>query len=108
MKADVPGLPWSSNVYTEYIYKFDTLTSCKMSKKMRAHVIGLQAQLWSETVIDSKQMDYYLFPRLISFAERAWNTDTSEQNWKSFLETIKKRELGWLKELSISYRPMSK
>ena len=108
MKPDEPGLPWASYVDTEDIYKFDPLTSWEMSKKMRDRVIGLQAQLWSETVIDSKQMDYYLFPRLISFAERAWNPVTSEQNWKSFLETIKKRELGWLKELNISYRPMSK
>ena len=108
MKPDEPGLPWASYVDTEDIYKFDPLTSWEMSKEMRDRVIGLQAQLWSETVIDSKQMDYYLFPRLISFAERAWNPVTSEENWKSFLETIEKRELGWLKELNISYRPMSK
>ena len=75
MKPDEPGLPWASYVDTEDIYKFDPLTSWEMSKKMRDRVIGLQAQLWSETVIDSKQMDYYLFPRLISFAERAWNPD---------------------------------
>ena len=108
MKPDEPGLPWASYVDTEDVYKFDPLTSWEMSKKMKALVIGLQAQLWSETVIDSKQMDYYLFPRLISFAERAWNPDSSEQNWDSFQETIKKRELNWLKKLKISYRPMSK
>ena len=77
-----------------------------MSEEMKILAIGLQAQLWSETVTTSKQMDYYLFPRLISFAERAWNPGSSLENWGLFLEAIRDRELNWLKALQISYRPI--
>ena len=77
-----------------------------MSEEMRTLAIGLQAQLWSETVTTAEQMDYYLFPRLIAFAERAWNPSNKSGNWRTFSETIKSRELDWLKALSISYRPM--
>jgi hexosaminidase len=36
-------------------------------------VKGLQAQLWSETIRSDAQVDYMLFPRLLSLAERAWS-----------------------------------
>ena len=106
MASDEPGLPWASYVDTEDIYKFNPFTSWGMSGELRVLAIGLQAQLWSETVTTSKQMDYYLFPRLISFAERAWNPGGSSRNCDSFLETIRARELDWLEVLQVSYRPM--
>lgn len=41
-----------------------------------AHNIrGMQAQLWSETIRNSKQLERYLFPRLLGVAQRAWNND---------------------------------
>lgn len=36
------------------------------------NVVGMQAQLWSETVRRDAQVDYMLFPRLLGLAERAW------------------------------------
>jgi hexosaminidase len=36
-------------------------------------IVGLQAQLWSETTRIDAGVDYQLFPRLIAFAERAWH-----------------------------------
>lgn len=34
--------------------------------------LGMQGQLWSETVRTPEQFDYMLFPRLLALAERAW------------------------------------
>ncbi|TPG21622.1 beta-N-acetylhexosaminidase [Sphingomonas koreensis] len=36
------------------------------------HIVGIQAQLWSETVRGDAAVDYMLFPRLLALAERAW------------------------------------
>jgi len=35
--------------------------------------IGMQGQLWSETVRTAEQFDYMVFPRLLALAERAWS-----------------------------------
>ena len=35
--------------------------------------LGMQGQLWSETVRNAEQFDYMLFPRLLALAERAWH-----------------------------------
>ncbi|MFK3888052.1 family 20 glycosylhydrolase [Sphingomonas sp. NPDC079357] len=37
------------------------------------HVMGLQAQLWSEMVRRNSQVEYMLFPRLFALAERGWS-----------------------------------
>lgn len=34
---------------------------------------GIQAQLWSETILSDNAVGYMFFPRLIAFAERAWH-----------------------------------
>ena len=36
-------------------------------------IVGIQAQLWSETVRTDAGVDYQFFPRLLAFAERAWH-----------------------------------
>tara|TARA_R110002153_G_scaffold124543_8_gene271020 strand:- start:4439 stop:7084 length:2646 start_codon:yes stop_codon:yes gene_type:complete len=36
-------------------------------------VLGIQAQLWGETVRSNAQANYMLFPRLLVVAERAWH-----------------------------------
>jgi hexosaminidase len=38
----------------------------------RKNIIGLQAQLWSETVKGAEMMEYYLVPKIFAFAEKAW------------------------------------
>ncbi|VTR24794.1 Chitobiase precursor [Serratia fonticola] len=34
---------------------------------------GLSAQLWSEVVRTDQQMEYMIYPRAVSLAERAWH-----------------------------------
>jgi hexosaminidase len=45
-----------------------------------AHVIGIQANLWSERVITRPRLHYMLFPRLLALAERAWTGTRSNSN----------------------------
>jgi len=45
-------------------------------------VLGIQAQLWGETVRSDTQANYMLFPRLLAVAERAWHTPTWSENYE--------------------------
>jgi hexosaminidase len=38
----------------------------------RKNILGLQAQLWSETVKGQEMMEYYAVPKLFAYAEKAW------------------------------------
>jgi hexosaminidase len=41
----------------------------------RGNIVGLEGELWSETMRELPQIDYLLMPRLVGLAERAWAPD---------------------------------
>ena len=51
--------------------------------KKPENIIGLQAQLWSETVRSDERAEYMLYPRLFSVAERAWHMAPWEQAYQA-------------------------
>jgi len=79
------------------------------SLKQDAHnrIIGLQAELWSETVKGGTMAEYYYLPKLIGFAERAWAGQASwgmigdqekritamDMDWNRFANIVGQREM---------------
>lgn len=73
----------------------------------RKNIIGLQAQLWSETLKRPGMMAYYVVPKLFAFAEKAWAPAPAWENeplpakrtaaidaaWNEFANRIGQREL---------------
>jgi len=73
----------------------------------RAHIVGIQADLWSETLGGDGRVEYMLVPRLFALAERAWAADPSwvrehdpvksdslyRAAWSSFVNVVGQREL---------------
>jgi len=84
-----------------------------LTAKGKNNVLGIQGQLWSETVKNKETMEYMIFPRLIALAERAWAADPawtaakndeelkkqSDLQWNSFVNTLGKRDLPRLEYL---------
>jgi hexosaminidase len=44
----------------------------RLADSARANILGLQGQLWGETLRSADRMEYMAVPRLLSLAERAW------------------------------------
>jgi len=71
------------------------------------NILGMQAQLWHETIKGGEMMEYYLLPRLIAFAERCWSKETvwetlpdkearkelADKSWQQFEYTLYNAEL---------------
>ncbi|ESO95987.1 hypothetical protein LOTGIDRAFT_202240 [Lottia gigantea] len=81
------------------------------------NLIGIQGNLWSETVRQPDQLDYMIFPRLLALAERAWhkaeweNIDDKQRrnkardaDWERFANNLGYAELKSLDKMNISYR----
>jgi len=66
------NLPANASVMTDILSKPARLED-KTPLAPGRRIMGLQAQLWSETVRDDAEVDYRLFPRLLALAERAWH-----------------------------------
>ena len=93
-----------------------------LSKQGKENVLGIQGQLWSETVKGAQMMEYMMFPKLISLAERAWAQDpawaavegreqfkkASDIAWNKFANTLGRRDLQRIEYLandsSVNYR----
>lgn len=85
----------------------------KLKPENRKNILGLQAQLWTETVKGQDMMEYYVIPKLFAFAEKAWapapvwESDIEvlsrvrkiDQDWNEFANRIGQRELPRLDHL---------
>jgi hexosaminidase len=67
----------------------------RLKPEAKKNILGVQAQMWTETVSQPDNLEYYLLPKLIGFAESAWAT---ERIWEK-TEDTPLRELhvkeGW-------------
>lgn len=72
-----------------------------------AHVIGAQANLWSEVTENRARVDYQVFPRLAAFAEAAWSTlpHPDERDFADFDRRMREAHYGRLEAMSFAYRP---
>jgi len=73
----------------------------------RSHVLGIQGNLWSETLGGEGRLDYMMVPKLFGLAERAWAPDPDwarepdpaksdslyREAWSRFVNVVGKREL---------------
>jgi len=92
----------------------------RLTDKGKANFLGIQGQLWAETLIDPDMMEYYTFPKLLALAERAWSTSPEwasientaqrdkamEADWNIFTNALGQRELTRLNYLcgGVDYR----
>ena len=79
----------------------------RLTEYGKENIAGIQGLLWGENLNSTQRFEYFLLPKLLSFAERAWAKDpewakendstqffTSMQaSWNNFLNVIAKREL---------------
>lgn len=54
-------------------------------------VLGMQGQVWTETIRTKEQLQTMIFPRVIALAERAW----FKADWEADIPNIKDRAIAW-------------
>ena len=59
------------------------------------NIVGMQAQLWSETIKGPKMLEYYLAPKLFAFAEKAWANAPVWESESNISKRVKAIWAGW-------------
>ncbi len=130
-----PGLYWAGFVDTRDNYTFapydmfKTTYTNSMGKPMvfnnverlkpnaRKNIVGVECQLWGETVKGREMMEYYTLPKLMGFAESAWAAERPWENmadrtarekaiqtsWNTFVNTLAHKDLPRLSYLNGGY-----
>ncbi len=89
----------------------------RLSAEARENVLGLQGQLWSETIKGRHILEYYYLPRMLALAERAWFgqaawgdiADREARNaavdvaWNAFANALSRREFPRLDRMNGGY-----
>jgi len=116
------------NVYAEELTTRDEVpvnlsnyeNAIRLSDEGKQNILGLQGQLWAETVKGHEMLEYYLFPKMLGLVERAWAVDpewtaisadslrfdAQDLDWNQFASRIGHFELPRLSYLNggVNYR----
>jgi N-acetyl-beta-hexosaminidase len=70
----------------EDVYKFDPMPA-SLAPEQRQHILGLQANIWTEHIRTEERVEYMTFPRAAAVAEVGWSAAGS-LNWDDFLQRL--------------------
>jgi len=84
----------------EKVYSYQPVPDT-LNADQRKHILGAQANLWTEYIKDEKQIEYMLMPRLLALSEVLWS-DSLRRDYKNFEERLHSNEL-LLKDLKVNY-----
>ena len=62
----------------------------ELSPEEASHILGLQGNLWTESISDWGKLTYMTFPRLFAVAENGWTTENN-QNFDDFISRLRLR-----------------
>ncbi|QWF81923.1 beta-N-acetylhexosaminidase [Amycolatopsis sp. CA-230715] len=86
------GLHWAGYVEVKDSYDWDPSTFLQGVSENQ--IAGVEAPLWSETLVKSEHIEYMAFPRLPGIAEIGWSPKASH-NWDNYRERLAKQGPRW-------------
>ncbi|WP_423835710.1 beta-N-acetylhexosaminidase [Streptomyces longhuiensis] len=89
----------------EDVYRFEPVPP-QLTEEEARHVLGTQANVWTEVMESQARVDYQVFPRLAAFAEVAWCAlpAPAERDYADFRRRMT-AHYGRLDALGVGYRP---
>lgn len=85
----------------ESVYHWSPMPD-SLAPEFRHHVLGSQANLWTEYMINSQRVEYMAYPRLCALAEMLWTND-EQQNFQQFT-TRMNHHYQRLDSMGLAYR----
>lgn len=89
-QANLPTEPKTQGQGTETVeavYNYQPLNG--VDAELQPYYMGVQANFWSEWVLEPSTLEYLILPRLAAVAEAGW-TPQEKRNFESFKERIRK------------------
>ncbi|HEY8572309.1 beta-N-acetylhexosaminidase [Phenylobacterium sp.] len=82
--AEPPGRGWIISL--KDVYAFDPAPP-QLTPEQQGHIIGLQANLWTEHIRTEARAAHMLFPRALAVAEVGWSP-AARRDWKDFATRV--------------------
>ena len=82
------------------VYSYNPIPA-ELNSEQSKFILGVQANLWTEYILDFKQVQYMIFPRLFALSEVAWGTSKPD-NYKEF-ESRVMNHFKYLDKMDVNY-----
>lgn len=84
-QADPTTQPFAIGGYVplKRVYSFNPIPADSLTASESKHILGFQANLWTEYVPTEAHAEYMIFPRLLAVAEVGW-TPQEIRDWQEF------------------------
>lgn len=82
-------------------YAYDPIPK-ELTPEQQSHIIGVQANLWTEYIATPEKAEYFLLPRMYSLAEIAWSP-VSKKDFTNFSEERLPLHLARLDKSNTNY-----
>jgi hexosaminidase len=93
------GLHWAAYIEVDSSYMWDPATRVKGID--REQIRGVEAPLWSETLVTMDDIEYMLFPRMPGVAEVGW-TAAKDRDWEDYKVRLGNQSKRW-KAMDINF-----
>ncbi|MDP8204229.1 MAG: beta-N-acetylhexosaminidase [Candidatus Tenebribacter mawsonii] len=70
------------------VYSYEPIPK-ELTKRQAKHILGAQANVWTEWMETPEHIEYMIFPRITALAEVLWST-IDNKNWEDFKERLQK------------------
>ena len=85
------------------VYAFDPVPD-ELEPEFVKHILGGQAQVWTEYMADAKAAEFMAFPRLTALAEAVW-TQKARKDFADFTPRLT-THLDRLRALDVNFHPV--
>jgi len=75
------------------VYQYDPIP-VELTQKQGTHILGAQANLWTEYIPTFEQAEYMILPRMLALAEVVW-TPKAQKNWDDFNKRLQPHLIGF-------------
>ena len=86
-KTDKEPLAIGNYLPVERVYSFNPYPEA-LNKEQQKHILGVQANIWTEYIQTFKHVEYMALPRMAALAEVQWVTPTKPKNYQEFLQRL--------------------
>ncbi len=98
---DAEPLAIGGNLPLEKVYSLDPLEG--IAPEHTHHILGVQANLWTEYISTPEYLEYMLLPRMLAIAEVQW-CQPERRDYTRFLRVLQEHEFPVLDQAGYNYR----
>ena len=104
-QSNDPGEPVGQRAVLplETVYAYEPVPQ-ELEPQFAGHILGAQAQVWTEYMATPKDVEYMAFPRLTALAEVVW-TPKERKDYASYLSRLT-ADTERLRVLDVNFRPL--